>query len=1149
MSNFIFLQPWSDIQDNAQQAEALLKSNPRASCFYSRYTLERMVHWMYEHDNWLSYPKYDSTLNTLINQTDFKRSLGSMIFPKIKLVQKSGNQAVHSQKAVNAETSIQTLKELHHILYWFYRTYAPAENVQNQVFSMESVPADNKIDSKLFEAKTKQLKELEKSLTDKDKEHQKKLAESLKQNQLLREKLEKLKVQIAEQKARNQELALPDSHDYSEAETRKYLIDQYLQEMGWDLDGPNVKEYVVPHMPNKSKIGKVDYVLWGDNGKPLAVVEAKRTTIDPVQGRQQAVLYADCLQQVFGQRPLIYYTNGYDIHFWDDMSYPPRLVQGFIDKEEANRLIARRDEVLPLREVAINTNIAAGSGRIYQRKAIQKVCELFADEKQRKALLVMATGTGKTRTTIAIVDVLMRAGLIKNALFLADRNALVSQAKKEFAKLLPHSSPSILSSGTDSLQGRLYLSTYPTMLNLLNKPPEARLFGVGHFDLVIVDEAHRSVYRKYRYIFDYFDSLLLGLTATPKSELDKNTYEIFDMSDGEPTFAYELEQAVADEFLVPPKRVEIDLGFVREGVHYKDLSNEEKAEWESKEELQGREEVLPSEVNQFLFNIDTVDKALKVLFEKGIKVAAGDRLAKTIVFAANNKHAEFIVERLNANYPKYKGKFARVITYKENYSETLIEEFKGEREPLDPNIPLTIAVSVDMLDTGVDVPEVANLMFFKVVKSKVKFMQMIGRGTRLCENLFGPNSPEDDKKDFKVFDICGNFEYFDQNPEGAKDVQGQPLSQRIFEKRLDLAGLLKADDNEYAQAFKKGLLQRLNSEVNGMNFNNFMVRPKRREIERFLSLEAWQALDDEATGHIKAHISNLPSEFESEDPLEANQEMALQFDHFVLIMQLAKLNGTGISEAQMLKLNNLASKLEAKSSIPAVQDHLDWIQYIQTANFWQDVTLEELEYTRKNLRLLMQYIEKQVKDVVYTNFTDQVNEVREHDGFWLPQGNELELYRKKVEAFIKSHQDDITIQRIKRKQPLTELDLKTLEQRCFEASGLDSWDAYEKTVHPEQPLDEFVRSLVGLEREAVLEMFAEYLDESRFNSNQIEFIQLIVNYLTENGSIPNLNTLVEDSYFTGQINGGVVKLFDYEELFKVRNLMIKHQLVSDTNFG
>lgn len=1144
MSNFVFLQPWSDIQENAQQAEALLKSNPRASCFYSRYTLERMVHWMYEHDNWLSTPKYDSTLNTLINQADFKRSLGSMIFPKIKLVQKSGNQAVHSQKAIRLEDAVQTLKELHHILYWFYKTYSPSGKFENQVFSLESVPTQNSIAPELLEAKTKQLKALGKSFEEQDKKHQEKLEESLKHNQALRAELEQLKAKITEQKEQNQETTLPDSHDYSEAETRKYLIDQYLTEMGWDLDAPNVKEFEVEHMPNKKVIGYVDYVLWGDNGKPLAVVEAKRTTIDPEQGRQQAVLYADCLQKMFGQRPLIYFTNGYDIHFWDDMNYPPRMVQGFLGKEEAKRLIERRDETTSVNEVKINTDIAAGDGRIYQRKAIQRVCELFANEKQRKSLLVMATGTGKTRTTIAIVDVLMRAGIIKNVLFLADRNALMSQAKKEFNKLLSNSSPSILTSGTDSLQGRVYLSTYPTMLNLLNKPPEARLFGVGHFDLVIVDEAHRSVYRKYRYIFDYFDSLLLGLTATPKSELDKNTYEIFEMPDGEPTFAYELEQAVADGFLVPPKRVDVGLGFIREGIHYDDLSDEEKEEWESKEELSEREEVLPSEVNQFLFNIDTVDKALKVLFEKGIKVAAGDRLAKTIVFAANNKHAEFIVERLNTNYPKYKGKFARVITYKENYAETLIEEFKGEREPLDPNIPLTIAVSVDMLDTGVDVPEVANLVFFKVIKSKVKFMQMIGRGTRLCANLFGPDSPEDDKKDFKVFDICGNFEYFDQNPEGAKDAQGQPLSQRIFEKRLDLASLLKTEDNEFAQSFKKKLLGRLNNEVKEMNFENFIVRPKRKEIEPYLSFDRWKSLDEEAMAHIKTHISSLPSEYESDDSQEANQEMALQFDHFMLTMQLAKLDKTGISDLQKMKLNKLVSKLEAKASIPAVADHLEWIQYIQTANFWQDVTLEELEYTRKNLRMLMQYIDKEVKDVVYTNFTDTVHEIKEHEGVWLPQGNELDLYRKKVEAFIKSHQDDITIQRIKRKQPLTELDLKTLEQRCYEASGIDSWKAYEKTVHPEQPLDEFVRSLVGLDREAVLEMFSEYLDESRFNANQIEFIQLIVNYLTENGSVPNLNTLVEDSYFTGKFSGGVVKLFDQSSLLGIKALMEDKKLIS-----
>ncbi|MCG8096582.1 MAG: DEAD/DEAH box helicase family protein, partial [Candidatus Thiodiazotropha endolucinida] len=876
-----------------------------------------------------------------------------------------------------------------------------------------------------------------------------------------------------------------------------FIIDQYLKEMGWDLDAPNVKEFEVSGMPNPSGVGFVDYVLWGADGKPLAVVEAKRTTVEPTQGRQQAMLYADCLEQMFGQRPLIYYSNGYEITFWDDYNYPPRPVQGFLSRDEMQRLIDRRGLSKKLDKVDINTEIA-GYKRSYQIEAIRSVCEQYQEHKQRKSLLVMATGTGKTRTTIALVDLLMRAGWIRNVLFLADRNALVNQAKKEFGKLLPKVSPAILSGGTDKLEGRLYLATYPTMMNLLSAPADSRLFGVGHFDLVIVDEAHRSVYKKYGYIFDYFDSLLLGLTATPKDEIDRNTYEIFDQQEGVPTFAYELHEAVADGFLVPPKDVDVGLGFIREGIKYSDLSHEEQEEWESKEELEGRDEVLPSEVNQFLFNTDTVDKALAVLLDRGVKVAGGDRLGKTIIFAANNKHAEFVVDRINANYPKYKGKFARVITYKEKYADTLIDEFKGEKPPQDPNIPLSLAVSVDMLDTGIDVPQVVNLMFFKVIKSKVKFLQMLGRGTRLSLNLFGPG---EDKEYFKVFDCCKNFEYFEMNPDGATDSGAKPLSQVIFEKRLQLSDRLKQNEEsgDYGLALRGYLLDTLRNRVVGMRLDNFIVRPRREVVEKYQQAAVWQNLTTEHLGELERQVADLPTEAEPLEPDEKEEELALRFDHMLLTMQLGLVEKTGISDHLQDKLITIVSKLESKSSINAVAEQLEWIQYIQSASFWQDLTLEELEQTRRRLRLLMGYIEKESQGVVYTNFADEVTGVKENDGVYIPGGNDLEIYRRKVEAYVREHEDDLTIQRIKRNLPITQQDLDELDNKLFEASGIDDKKCYLETIHPDKSLGVFIRELVGMDRNAAKEAFAEYLDESRFNSQQIRFVNTIIDFLTSNG--------------------------------------------------
>lgn len=1137
MSNFEFMAEWPALQQHAQQAEGLVNADPRSSCFYSRYTLERAVHWMYEFDNGLATPGYDSTLNTLINLPAFREILGSRLFPKLKAVQKSGNNAVHSASPVAVTTATQTLKELHHVLYRFYRLYTRQQPPQDQQFATARLPQTVQIDARLVAQSTKRLKELQQKLEAQDKTTAQANADEIRKNKTLQAENAALRKQIEAQKAANAQAE--DRHDYNEADTRHFLIDQYLKEVGWQLDQPRDREFPVQDMPissvNPSGNGFIDYVLWGDDGQPLAVIEAKRSNISAESGKRQAELYADCLQKdprFRGRRPLIYYTNGYETFFWDDSQYGARQVQGFLSKDEMQRLIDRRTEASPLADQTVNTAIA-GHKRPYQILAIRSVCEQFEQKRARKSLLVMATGTGKTRTIIALVDILMRAGWIKNVLFLADRNALISQAKKEFSKLLPKVSAEILSGGSRPT-GRLHLSTYPTMMNLLNAPADTRLFTVGHYDLVIVDEAHRSVYHKYSYIFDYFDALLVGLTATPKAELDKNTYDVFERPDDDPTFAYELQEAIDDRHLVPAKDVRVGLGFVREGIKYSELSDDEKAEWESKEDLQERDEVLPSEVNRFLFNRDTVEKALDILMEQGIKVAGGDRLAKTIIFAANNKHAEFICKVFNENFNTYKDKFARVITYKEKYSESLIEEFKGERESSDPAIPLTIAISVDMLDTGIDVPEVANLMFFKVIKSKVKFLQMLGRGTRLSPNLFGPHSPDDDKAFFKVFDCCQNFEYFEMQPEGVIDSVAKPVSQQIFESRLRLSALLQERLDDYDRSLRTYLLNLLHNRVSGMNLDNFIVRPKRQVVEQYLERKHWDSLNTEQQGELIDTIARLPTEAEPLDAIEQDQERALRFDQLILTMQLAYVEGTGISDKQQSRLAELAAQLEAKASVPAVGEHLEWIQYIQSANFWQDISLEELEQTRRKLRLLLRYLDNKGAGIVYTNFEDSVVEVQENDGMYtFGPTSDLALYRKRVEAYIREHENDLTIQRIKRNLPITRQDLEQLDTKLFEISGFQDKETYQETIRPEKPVGVFIRELVGLDRAAAKATFADFLDENRFNSQQIQFINTLIDYLTQNGVVNP--TQLTQSPFIDQHSDGVIGLFsDVDTVLDIR---------------
>ena len=488
-------------------------------------------------------------------------------------------------------------------------------------------------------------------------ERDEKLSAVLADKDALDAELKRLRAEIAEVKKAT--AATPDAHDYSEDETRDLFIDLLLKEAGWPLDQERDREFKVDGLPTPTGKGKVDYVLWGDDGLPLAVVEAKRTRRSPKDGQQQAKLYADCLETRFGRRPVIFCTNGYEHWLWDDLNYPPRLVQGFYKRDELELLIQRRTSRKPLRAAEVDDKIVE---RYYQTRAVRRVCEWFETDKMRRALLVMATGSGKTRTVIALADVLMRCNWAKRVLVLADRLALVSQAANAFKEHLPDSAPVnlVTEKGTE---GRAFVSTYPTMMGLIDETTkDVRRFGVGHFDLIVIDEAHRSVFQKYRAIFDYFDAPLVGLTATPKGEVDRNTYGLFHLETGVPTDAYPLEDAVRDGYLVPPKAVSVPLKFPRQGIKkYEDLTDEwDELEWDEDGNIP--DVVEAAAVNAWLFNADTVDKALEYLMTKGLKVAGGDRLGKTIVFAKNQKHAEFIEERFNHHYPHFAGHFARIIT-------------------------------------------------------------------------------------------------------------------------------------------------------------------------------------------------------------------------------------------------------------------------------------------------------------------------------------------------------------------------------------------------------------------------------------------------------------------------------------------------------
>jgi len=1104
MSNFAFLPlEFRTLRKSATKAEGHIMGDPRAACFHARFTLEAVVHWLYRHDTSLRMP-YDQSLGTLLHEPSLQNRLPEAIFQKARVILKVGNQAVHDSRPIRQYDALQVVKELYHICYWITRTYTPEASRARTQWKDELVPPAIRSGEVV---PRKELELLEKQLADQNAVAFKKQQE----RDELDTEVQALREELAEVRAAAEQQA--DTHDYSEAETRHYLIDADLHRAGWSLGQARDREYEVTGMPNSQGIGFADYVLWGDDGKPLAVVEAKKTTVDPEVGQQQAKLYADCLEKMHDQRPIIFYTNGYKTHLWDDLNYPPRKVAGFYKKEELARLIRRRTQQQPLDVTGVKDEIA---GRYYQKRAIGSIGTQFT-QARRKALLVMATGTGKTRTAIALVALLQRAGWVKRVLFLADRVSLVNQAVGAFKAHLPESSPVNLVTEKDK-EGRVYVSTYPTMMGLIDetKGNEAR-FGVGHFDLVIIDEAHRSVYQKYGAIFRYFDSLLVGLTATPRDQVDRNTYELFDLEPGVPTDAYELDTAVANGFLMPPRVQQVDLKFPREGIDYDALSDAEKEQWESLDwgddgdprEMPDR--VNATAINSWLFNRDTVDKVLKYLMEHGHKVESGDRLAKTIIFARNHKHAVFIEERFNHHYPQYKGHFARIIDNFAKYPQSLLDDFSQKDKA--PHI----AISVDMLDTGIDVPEVANLVFFKPVYSKIKFWQMIGRGTRLCPDLYGP---ENDKQDFRVFDFCFNFDYFKENPDGIEASGGVSLSTHLFRTRVQLLDQIRTSPElDSTSALRGSLTTGLHEEVALMNLENFIVRMRLGAVERFRNREAWDQLNKSDLETLQRDVAGLPSEMETDD-IESRR-----FDLTVLHMQLAQAKDeTATFERCRQRVVEIAEMLKEKPAIPAVKAQLEYLAAIQETGFWDGIGLNGLEELRLRLRGLIPLLDKKERAIVYTNFEDEIIGVREEVAVCIPKMTGAQ-YEKKVKDYLRNHLNHIVIHRLRTNQPLTETDLQGLETTLAEIGEEDGEILLsELLVNSGAPsLVHFIRSLVGLDRSAAQSLFTEFLTDRSLTPPQIRFIEMVIDQLTARGVMEE--SVLYEPPFSNLHSGGPETLF------------------------
>ena len=1139
MSNFNFIQAdFADLYADAAEAEQLTFISPKASAILCRSTLENAINWLYDHDAKLTRP-WRADLSTLMHEPAFKALFNQTLFNELNLIRKTGNVAAHGSK-VSQQDALACLKYLFRFMR-FLAIYYGEKAPEPLAFDESLIPTPN--NGQPQKESQPQLQSLATELAAKNQAAREAEANQQKlidENTRLKQQLTLTNRKTAREKTVNFASSVPLL--VSEAETRRRYIDCSLKECGWDnlKEGSDLEFEVIgmPTSTNPTGIGYVDYVLWGDDGLPLAVVEAKKTMADARKGKHQAELYADCLEKMKGQRPIIFYSNGFETHIWDDQFYPEREVQGFYSKDELQLLIARRTSRTDLRDFKVNQEIV---GRVYQLEAIKRVAENFttvnktAQNKKgelrgraRQSLLVMATGSGKTRTAAAIVDMLTKCNWAKRVLFLADRNALVTQAKNAFNEYLPHLTAIDLTKEKEDNGTRLVFSTYPTIMNRIDGVLDGeRFYGVGHFDLIIIDEAHRSVYQKYRAIFEYFDALLIGLTATPKTEVEHNTYGLFGIEDDNPTFAYELDSAVADKFLVPPKAMSVPLKFIREGVHYNQLSDREKTEYEEKfgdpTEGEAPDEISSAALNTWLFNTDTVDKVLNHLMTDGIKVQGGERLAKTIIFAKNHTHALFIEERFNKNYPEYSGKFLRVIDNYESKAQSLLETFVDKYVEHDPQI----AVSVDMMDTGVDAPRVANLVFFKQVKSSTKFWQMIGRGTRLCPDLFGIGRH---KTEFVIFDYCQNFEFFDANPDGAKSHAIKSLTQQIFEGKLEVAMMVRDklestdDERELAESYIADLHQTIAT----LDRERFVVKAKLRSVVEYSEQGRWQNLSKSDLLDINTHLSALAL------PAKTDDESAKRFDILILNYQLALLTAAYSTECYVTQISNTAKALLKKQNIPQIAKQVHLLNELQIEQFWKIINIDRLEKVRLALRDLIKYLDKESQINIETNFEDELDftGVKQHD--LIPAYGRLQSYKDRVESYVRTHSNHLVIQKLKSNKPITETEINALETILFDDATVGTKQDYIDT-YGDKPLGVFIRSIVGLEVAAAQDTFAEFIQTGSLKADQMTFINNIISYLTKNGMIDK--AMLFQPPFTNIHQDGLIGVFDDASANKVIQLV------------
>ncbi len=1057
-------------------AEAVLYVDPGSTLTRLRAFAEELTKTIYQAEHLPRMPQ--ATFNDLLRDPVFERCVSRSLAFQINFLRVKGNETAHGG-AGDFRTAEAALKTSHQLAcYMAMKYYGSAQ---------DELPAFAPVPNPSAElAQLKKTVSAYKSELDKQQASTERLIETLEYERTQSKYRVEAPAGPDQDKRRQQSQQVADSLQWNEAKTRALLIDTMLTQAGWDIANPSVvgQEVEVDFPANPSGKGYVDYVLWGDNGQPLAVLEAKRSGNKSLQaGREQARLYADALERMGHQRPVIFYTNGYETFIWDDVQYNTyRPVYGFYSKDSLEYLVYQR--TYRSKTLEQNNPELKIANRPYQIEAIKTVAAHFQLQR-RKALIIQATGTGKTRVAIALSELLMRTGWAKRVLFLCDRKELRKQANDAFKTYLP-SEPRGIIGETNAIDttARVYVATYPGMMNRFAQ------LDVGFFDLIIADESHRSIYNRYRDLFEYFDALQLGLTATPVKFISRNTFDIFGCESTDPTFEFGLDAATNNEppYLVPFRVKDLTTDFLRDGMHYKDMSEEQKRQLEEDlglDEAQNTR-IAGKDIGRRIFSEDTDRIILENLINNGIKDETGSLVGKTIVFAQRQDHAEHLEKVFCKLYPQHGSKVCKVIHNGIAHVEALIDDFKK------PDNDFRIAISVDMLDTGIDVPEVVNLVFAKPVKSWVKFWQMIGRGTRLCPNLFGAGK---DKAEFLIFDHYGNFDFFEEQYKEPEDTGGKSLLQTTFEARLELA---QAALKRSHQATFDTAVALLRADIADLPDTSISVKRELRTVHELLQTKQLNSFDA-ATQHLLATVVA---------PLMSNRVLsdkhAIGFDRLIAGIERCWLEQASCYQDGRDQLMAELDKLAV--TIDAVRRQQGMIEKLRTADFWATAGIAELEQARTELRGIMKYRQSKGGLGYMTPSTrtgdggikEAEREVK------IAGADEALIYRRRLIGILENMiAVSPALQKIRKGEAIPEAELQSITSAILTSHpGVNLQILNEFYGRTAEQLDLTIRELIGLDPRAVEQHFTGFLHQHpSLTAKQVRFMNLLKRYISEHGSI------------------------------------------------